>query len=175
MRRPATRLVARAAGTFSIAVLMSLSLAVATTAQTTPVIPADQEAAIRAHFRGLPWLEFLADMYLCVEALGSEAVETLVPLADPGTRESLHVPLADELDHIAFGIARLQQELARLPAAQREAFLAKLPARIEHLTKAFHGLGLNVAELFAAVGADYASLCGAVARRRDEVLEAVAA
>jgi hypothetical protein len=33
------------------------------------------EAAILAHFRRLDWLDFLADMYLCVEALGSDAVE----------------------------------------------------------------------------------------------------
>ena len=29
----------------------------------------------------LPWAEFLVDLYLCVEALGSEAVEQVVPLA----------------------------------------------------------------------------------------------
>ena len=142
---------------------------------TTPLISATQEELIRTHFRALPWLEFLADMYLCVEALGSEAVENVVPLADPGTRESLHVPLSDEQDHIAFGIARLRQELAVLPLAQREAFLATIPARIEQLTEAFHGLGLEVASLFEQVGADYLALCDAVLKRRDEVLELVAA
>lgn len=142
---------------------------------TTPLINAAQEESIRAHFRGLPWLEFLADMYLCVEALGSEAVENVVPLADPGTRESLHVPLSDEQDHIAFGISRLRQELAGLPHAEREAFLAALPARIETLTDAFDNLGLDVANLFANVGADYPALCDAVLKRRDEVLERVAA
>jgi hypothetical protein len=106
------------------------------------------------HFRELPWLEFIADMYLCVEALGSEAVENIVPLADPGTRESLHVPLRDEQDHIAFGINRLRQELAELPVEQRENFLASIPSRIDELTDAFHGLGLNVAHLFENVGAD---------------------
>jgi len=142
---------------------------------TTPVITPDQEEMIRQHFRGLPWLEFLADMYLCVEALGSEAVENIVPLADPGTRESLHVPLSDEQDHIAFGINRLRQELACLPVTQRAAFLAGIPARIEQLTEAFHGLGINVAHLFENVGADYTVLCTAVLQRRDEVLEQVAA
>ena len=44
-------------------------------------------------------------MYLCVEALGSDAVEKIVSLADPGTRESLHIPLQDELDHNDFGIS----------------------------------------------------------------------
>jgi len=114
-------------------------------------------------------------MYLCVEALGSEAVENIVPLADPGTRESLHVPLSDEQDHIAFGVSRLRQELAALPAAQREAFLVAIPARIELLTQAFHGLGLEVAQLFENVGADYTALCDAVLQRRDEVLDQVAA
>jgi hypothetical protein len=142
---------------------------------TTPLISAAQEEMIRQHFRELPWLEFLADMYLCVEALGSEAVENVVPLADPGTRESLHVPLSDEQDHIAFGLSRLRQELADLPPAQREAFLATIPARIDRLTAAFHDLGLDVARLFGNVGADYRALCDAVLKRRDEVLEQVAA
>lgn len=142
---------------------------------TTAVINRAQEDTIRAHFRALPWLEFLADMYLCVEALGSEAVEKVVPLADPGTRESLQVPLSDELDHIAFGISRLQRELAGLPAEQRAAFLAKIPRRIEELADSFHGMGLDVAKLFEAVGADYAELCNAVLTRRHEVLEQVAA
>jgi hypothetical protein len=142
---------------------------------TTPVISPEQEELIRRHFRELPWLQFLVDMYLCVEALGSEAVENIVPLADPGTRESLHVPLSDEQDHIAFGVSRLRQELAALPAAQREAFLVAIPARIELLTQAFHGLGLEVAQLFENVGADYTALCDAVLQRRDEVQNQVAA
>jgi len=142
---------------------------------TTPVIGPDQEEMIRRHFRGLPWLEFLADMYLCVEALGSEAVENIVPLADPGTRESLHVPLSDEQDHIAFGVTRLRRELAVLSMAQRETFLASIPARIDRLTDAFHALGLDVAHLFENVGADYPALCDAVLHRRDEILNQVAA
>ncbi len=142
---------------------------------TTPVIRPDQEEMIRQHFRELPWLEFLADMYLCVEALGSEAVENIVPLADPGTRESLDVPLSDEQEHIAFGVSRLRQELATLPAGQRETFLASIPARIDGLTDAFHGLGLDVAHLFENVGADYFALCDAVLQRRDEILIQVAA
>jgi len=142
---------------------------------TTPVISDVQEESIHSHFRELPWLEFLADMYLCVEALGSEAVENIVPLADPGTRESLHVPLSDEQDHVAFGITRLKAELAQLPIDEREAFLAGIPQRIEALTGVFHGFGLDVADLFEKVGASYAMLCDAVRRRRDEVLQQVAA
>jgi hypothetical protein len=142
---------------------------------TTPVISAEQEELIRQHFRALPWLEFLADMYLCVEALGSEAVENIVPLADPGTRESLQVPLSDEQDHIAFGVNRLRQELCGIPAAQRTAFLASIPARIDRLTEAFHGLGLDVGQLFENVGADYPALCDAVLQRRDQILDQVAA
>lgn len=142
---------------------------------TSPVIGAEQQEMIRSHFRELPWLEFLTDMYLCVEALGSEAVENIVPLADPGTRESLHVPLADELDHIAFGMTRLQQALAELPAQQREQFLAKIPGRIETMTDRFLQMGLDASAMFTAVGADYEKLCAAVLRRRDKIIEQVAA
>ena len=89
----------------------------------TPLLTAAQEEAILAHFRALGWIDFLIDMYLCVEALGSDAVEQIVPLADPGTQESLHIPLADELNHIAFGINRLREELARMQPAARQACL----------------------------------------------------
>ena len=139
-----------------------------------PVIPAEQEAGILAHFRGLDWLDFLADMYLCVEALGSDAVEKVVPLADPGTKESLRVPLQDELDHIAFGVGRLKQELAQMPAASRAQFLARIPGRIQALTRDFLGMGFDVRRLFEAVGADYDELCDSVLRRRDEILQEVA-
>ena len=142
---------------------------------TQAVITPKQQDMIRAHFRDLPWLEFLADMYLCVEALGSEAVENIVPLADPGTRESLHVPLSDELDHIAFGVSRLKQELAQLPGEARRAFLALIPQRIEALLETFLGLGIDIRMLFEHVGADYRVLCDAVRKRRDEVLQQVAA
>lgn len=134
-------------------------------------ITAEQQAAIRAHFRGLPWLEFLADLYLCVEALGSEAVEHIVPLADPGTRESLRVPLADELDHVAFGVGRLKQELAALPASERREFVARIPARIAALTQALHGFGLNLSTTFAAVGADYRQICDRLKLRQIELLD----
>jgi hypothetical protein len=137
----------------------------------TPVLSSTQESAILEHFRKLDWLDFLTDMYLCVEALGSDAVEKIVPLADPGTRESLHIPLQDELDHIAFGISRLQQELAKMPAAKRQEFLAGIPARIESLYRVFHTMKPNIREMFEAVGADYDALCSSVQKRREEVIE----
>jgi len=40
---------------------------------------------------------------------------------------------------------------------------------------AFHGLGLDVAQLFGNAGADYMELCDAVLRRRDDVLDQIAA
>lgn len=141
----------------------------------TPLISSEQQAAIRAHFRALPWLEFLADLYLCVEALGSEAVEKIVPLADPGTRESLKVPLSDELDHVAFGVTRLKHELETLSALERRAFVARIPDRIEALTQAFHGFGLDIPGLFAAVGADYQRVCEQLELRQDELLDELAA
>lgn len=139
------------------------------------VLTPEQETTIRAHFRTLPWLEFLVDLYLCVEALGSEAVERIVPLADPGTRESLRIPLADELDHVAFGVARLKQELAALPTVERRSFVTRIPDRIDALAQAFHGFGLDVPALFAAVGADYRRICEQLALREDELLDELAA
>ena len=137
------------------------------------IISEAQEATILEHFRQLDWLDFLTDMYLCVEALGSDAVEKVVPLADPGTRESLRIPLQDELDHIAFGIKHLQQELATMRPADREAFLKAIPERIEMLNQSFHGMGLNVRSLFEAVGANYDELCQQVLKRKNEILEEV--
>lgn len=140
----------------------------------TPVISAAQEAAILAHFRQLDWMDFLTDMYLCVEALGSDAVEKVVPLADPGTRESLRVPLQDELDHIAFGVDRLRHELAQLQAVERDAYLGRIPQRIEALNRMFQGMGLEVQALFEAVGTDYDMLCESLRERKSELLQQVA-
>ncbi len=141
---------------------------------TTAVLAESQEQAILAHFRALGWLEFLADMYLCVEALGSDAVEQLVPLADPGTRESLRIPLQDELDHIRFGITRLREELARLDPQARADFLDGIPARIDRLTDAFFAMGVDDQRLFESVGVNYAELCAGVLERRQQVLREVA-
>jgi len=143
-------------------------------ARQAAIISDEQESSILEHFRQLDWMDFLTDMYLCVEALGSDAVEKVVPLADPGTRESLRIPLQDELDHIAFGVARLKQGLATMEPADRKAFLNHIPERITTLTQAFHGMGLNVRRLFEAVNADYDALCRSVLQRKDEVLQEVA-
>jgi hypothetical protein len=140
----------------------------------TAVISSKQETSILDHFRQLDWLDFLIDMYLCVEALGSDAVEKVVPLADPGTRESLRIPLQDELDHIAFGVNRLKQELSNMTPAERETLLARIPGRIQSLNQSFHGMGLNVKNLFEAVGTDYDALCKSVLQRKDEILKEVA-
>ncbi len=142
--------------------------------QPTPVITPEQEKMIRAHFRSLPWIDFLADLYICVEALGSEAVERIVPLADPGTRESLRIPLTDEIDHVAFGVSRLKQELARLSGSERREFLARLPARIESLVNVFHGFGFSVREMFEAVGADYDRLREFLEGRQRELIAELA-
>lgn len=142
-------------------------------AREAPIISKQQEAAILDHFRQLDWLDFLTDMYLCVEALGSDAVEKVVPLADPGTKESLRIPLQDELDHIAFGVNRLKQELSHLEPSERDAFLDRIPERIETLSQSFDDMGLNEDELFEAVGADYEALCESVLQRKDEVLKEV--
>jgi antitoxin component HigA of HigAB toxin-antitoxin module len=142
--------------------------------QPAAVITPEQEKLIRAHFRSLPWIDFLADLYICVEALGTEAVERIVPLADPGTRESLRVPLSDEIDHVAFGVSRLKQELAQLSEAERKEFLACLPARIEALADAFHGFGFSVRDMFEAVGADYGRLCRVLEARQKELIAELA-
>ncbi|MBI3569592.1 MAG: ferritin-like domain-containing protein [Gammaproteobacteria bacterium] len=139
-----------------------------------PVIAPEQEQLIRAHFRSLPWIDFLADLYICVEALGTEAVERIVPLADPGTRESLRVPLTDEIDHVAFGISRLKQELANLSETERRMFLERLPARIESLADVFHGFGFSVRGMFEAVGADYDCLCWMLEERQKELIAELA-
>jgi hypothetical protein len=139
-------------------------------ADPTPLINPEQEQMIREHFQSLPWIDFLADLYICVEALGSEAVERIVPLADPGTRESLRIPLTDELDHVAFGVSRLRKELARCSKTERQTFLERLPARIESLANAFHGFGIPVRRLFEAVGADYDRLCQLLEERQKELI-----
>ncbi|MHB8741498.1 MAG: hypothetical protein ACYC9L_00060 [Sulfuricaulis sp.] len=143
-------------------------------ATSMPLITPEQEQLIREHFQSLPWIDFLADLYIFVEALGSQAVERIVPLADPGTRESLRIPLSDELDHVAFGVSRLRNELARLSSARRQEFLERLPIRIESLANAFHGFGIPVRQMFEAVGADYDRICRLLEERQKELIAELA-
>jgi len=37
---------------------------------------------LHSQFRGLDWVDFLTDLYLVLEALGSQAVEQVVPVVD---------------------------------------------------------------------------------------------
>lgn len=136
-----------------------------------PVFSDLQQEMFLAHFRSLNWLDFLTDLYVCVEALGSEAVEQVVPMADPGTRDSLKTPLQDEVDHVAFGLDQLQRELAKLPAAKSHAYLQTIEARLDFLDNTLHGLGLDIPAMFTAVGADYKSVVDTVLSRRQQILE----
>jgi hypothetical protein len=137
----------------------------------TPVFDESQQNMFLAHFRSLNWLDFLTDMYICVEALGSEAVEQVVPMADPGTRESLRTPLADEVDHVAFGLGQLHAELEKLPEQERFAYLESIPARLDFLDNTLHGLGIDVPAMFGAVGADYQKVVDTVLHKRQQMLE----
>lgn len=141
---------------------------------TTPVFNEMQQDMFLAHFRSLNWLDFLTDMYVCVEALGSEAVEQIVPMADPGTRESLKTPLQDEIDHVAFGLGRLQLELAKMPEDESFAYLQSISARLDFLDDTLHSLGIDVPAMFSAVGADYQKVVEIVLHRRQQILDSLA-
>ena len=140
----------------------------------TPVFNDLQQHMFLAHFRSLNWLDFLTDMYVCIEALGGEAVEQIVPMADPGTRESLKVPLQDEVDHVAFGLTRLRDELAKLPANESTAYLQSIESRLDFLDDTLHDMGIDVPGMFAAVGADYQQVVDMVMLRRQQILESLA-
>lgn len=141
----------------------------------TPVISAGALEQLKQHFAGLDWTDFLTDLYLVIEALGSQAVEEVVPLADPGTRESLRIPLQDELDHVAFGLSQLREALAAMPAAEREARLQAIPARIQNLVDRLGDIGLPVFDWFADVGSNREALVSVLYQRRDELLDKLAA
>lgn len=140
-------------------------------ADPTPVFSKIQQELFLQHFRSLNWLDFLTDMYVCVEALGGEAVEQVVPLADPGTRESLQVPLQDEIDHVAFGLGRIKQELACMSEADRYAYIEGMSSRLDFLDDSLHDMGLDIPAMFTAVGADYQLVVDSVMQRRQEILE----
>jgi len=141
---------------------------------TTPVFNKLQQDMFLKHFRSLNWLDFLTDMYVCVEALGSEAVEQIVPMADPGTRDSLKTPLEDEVDHVAFGLNSLHAELAKLPEAESRAYLQSITNRLDFLDDTLHGLGIDVPGMFSAVGADYQKVVATVLYRRQQILDSLA-
>ncbi len=135
----------------------------------SPLIDEPTLEHFRAHFRGLNWIDFLTDLYLVIEALGSQAVEQIVPLADPGTRESLRIPLQDELDHVAFGMRELKMALAGLDEVQRSYIIEHIPERIEHLVTMLQQLDLPIRDWFEQVGADYPEVCSRLGQRRQEL------
>ena len=138
---------------------------------TTPVFSELQQELFLQHFRSLDWIDFLTDMYVCIEALGGEAVEQIVPMADPGTRESLKVPLQDEIDHVAFGLGRLKQELSLLSEVDRYAYIDSISSRLDFLDDSLHDMGLDIPGMFKAVGADYQAVVDSVMQRRAEILD----
>jgi len=140
-----------------------------------PVIGQQVLEQLHGHFRALDWIDFLTDLYLVVEALGSQAVEQVVPLADPGTRESLRVPLQDELDHVAFGLSELQKALDGMDALQRQSRLDRIPARIQSIFDMLDGFKVPVLDWFEQVGANSQQLCAVLDRRRDELITELAA
>lgn len=143
--------------------------------EASPPISAQALDRLKQAFAELDWVDYLTDLYLVIEALGSQAVEEVVPLTDPGTRESLRVPLQDELDHVEFGLSQLRKALAALPPAEREARLQAIPGRIEALAGHFDELGLPVWNWFADVGCDPEALVDILHQRRDALLERLAA
>lgn len=141
---------------------------------TTPVFSEFQQSIFLQHFRSLNWVDFLTDMYICVEALGGEAVEQIVPMADPGTRESLKVPLQDEIDHVSFGLGCLKQELTAMSESDRHAYIDSISSRLDFLDDSLHDMGLDIPGMFAAVGADYQLVVDSVMQRRQGILESFA-
>ncbi|MGI9321483.1 MAG: ferritin-like domain-containing protein [Thiogranum sp.] len=140
-----------------------------------PVISQRVLEQLHSHFRGLDWVDFLTDLYLVVEALGSQAVEQVVPLADPGTRESLRVPLQDELDHVAFGLSELHKALADMDPHLRKTRLEKIPVRIQGFVNFLQRLDVPVVDWFEQVGASSQQLCAVLSQRKDELLSELAA
>jgi hypothetical protein len=142
---------------------------------TQPVIPPAELDRLHARFRELEWVDFLTDLYLVIEALGSQAVEQVVPLADPGTRESLRIPLQDELDHVAFGLSELHKALDAMSPAQRAETLANMPRRIDNLVSQLEALQLPVLDWFEAVGSRREQLMQVLDARQDELIAQLAA
>ncbi|VAW75157.1 hypothetical protein MNBD_GAMMA15-1944 [hydrothermal vent metagenome] len=140
-----------------------------------PVIPSAELDRLHDHFRQLEWVDFLTDLYLVIEALGSQAVEQVVPLADPGTRESLRVPLQDELDHIAFGLSELRKALNAMSPEQRASTLEKIPQRIDSLFSRLEAMQLPVLDWFEEVGTRRDQLMHVLDARQGELLEQLAA
>lgn len=140
-----------------------------------PVISGPALAQLHQHFRSLDWVDFLTDLYMVIEALGSQAVEQIVPLADPGTRESLRVPLEDELDHVAFGLNELHKALDAMGVEERRQRIQRMPARVQALAGMLGRLELPIAQWFTAVGSDYQQVRAVLAERQDELLDRLAA
>lgn len=124
----------------------------------TALPPKAKETEILDHLRELEWRDFLTDMHLCAEALCRDAVENIASLAGRAMSESVHMPPQDGLDHIAFGINRLKQELAIMPPGKRKEFLARISDWLESLNGTFHVMNSYTRAMIKAVCSDYAEL-----------------
>jgi len=140
----------------------------------TPLVSAEAVEELRTHFHGLDWVDFLTDVYL-VKAMGCHAVEQVMPLTDTGTRESLRIPLRDELDHVAFGLAELRKALAAMGEAERQSRMQAIPARIDAMIDRLAALALPFGEWLDHVGSSHDALRSLLDRRKQELMLQLAA
>ena len=81
------------------------------------------------------------------------------------------MPLQDEIDHVAFGLGRLKQELNIMSEADRYAYIDSISSRLDFLDDSLHDMGLDIPAMFTAVGANYQIVVDSVMQRRQEILE----
>ncbi len=73
-----------------------------------------------------------------------------------------------------FGLGRLHDELAKLPAAEADAYLQSIESRLDFLDDTLHNMGIDVPGMFEAVGADYQKVVDMVMLRRQQILKSLA-
>jgi hypothetical protein len=128
-----------------------------------PILTLPKRREIRDWFSALDWYEFLAGLQLGIEGIGISIVEKVSENAHPRIRESLRIPITDEMRQTSFGIREWQGLLSRSSAREKEQLRTRvlqifdeiyqmtgeaLPVRFEDHWKT---LGLKKDDLWTAV------------------------
>jgi uncharacterized ferritin-like protein (DUF455 family) len=85
-----------------------------------PVLTLSRRREIKEWFSRLDWYGFLAGLQLGIEGIGISVVEKVSERTDARIRESLRIPISDEMRQTSFGVREWHALLSRSTAQEKE-------------------------------------------------------
>jgi len=138
----------------------------------SPVLTLAKRQEIKAWFSRLDWYGFLAGLQLGIEGIGIAIVERVSMHADPLTRESLRIPIIDEMRQTSFGTQEWRALLSKSSAREKELHRARVLQIFDHIyLLTAEALPVNFENYWAVLGLKKEDLWNAVRERTLLVLE----